>query len=408
MKVSQIYQIVNSMSEEYLGKSDIVTEDLTGITDFGDQIQNLNLLDKYVKSLIDHIGKVVFVDRPYQGSVPSVLMDGWEYGAIMEKIAMDEFPEATENDTWNLVDGKSYDPNVFTQPKASAKFFNKRSTFEIPMSLAEKQVKSAFSNAQQLNSFFSMINTAIETSMTVKLDSLVMATINSMTAATLHDYSATGAFNGAGNNRAVNLLYLYNTKFSKTLTAYQCVQDAEFLRWASFYMGIYVKRLSKLSTLFNVGGTEKFTAGDRLHIVLLDEFVKASEAYLQSDTYHDNFVKLPNAETVPYWQGTGEEYGFDSTSAINVKYQPATNEATSTPAAVQVSADGILGVMFDRDALGVSNLDRRVTSNFNPRGEFFNNWYKFDAGYFNDLNENFIVFYVADEPSQPVTPPVQG
>lgn len=390
MKVSQIFTIVNAMSEEYLGKTDVVQEDLTGIVEFGDEIQNLNLLDHYVKSLIDHIGKVVFVDRPYQGSVPSVLMDGWEYGAIMEKIAMDEYPKAQENDTWNLQNGKSYDPNVFNQPKASAKFFNKRSTFEIPISLAEKQVKSAFSNAQQLNSFFSMINTAIETSMTIKLDSLVMSTINSMSAATIHNAA------GAQTTRAVNLLALYNTRFTKTLTAAQAVQDAEFLRWASFYMGIYVKRMSKLSTLFNVGGKERFTAGDRLHIVLLDEFVKASEAYLQSDTYHDNFVKLPNAETVPYWQGSGTGYDFESTSTINVQYQPSQGDAAVAPSPVEVEQSGILGVMFDRDALGVSNLDRRTTSNFNPRGEFFNNWYKFDAGYFNDLNENFVVFYVAD------------
>lgn len=390
MKVSQIYEIVNSMSQEYLGKTDIVNEDLTGIVDFGDQIQNLGLLDNYVKSLIDHIGKVVFVDRPYQGSVPSVLMDGWEYGAIMEKIAMDEYPKAQENDTWNLQNGKSYDPNVFNQPKASAKFFNKRSTFEIPISLAEKQVKSAFSNAQQLNSFFSMINTAIETSMTIKLDSLVMSTINSMSAATIKDSESTPT------PRAVNLLTLYNTHFSQTLTAAQAIQDPAFLRWASFYMGIYVKRLSKLSTLFNVGGKERFTSADRLHIVLLDEFVKASEAYLQSDTYHENFVKLPNAETVPYWQGSGTDYDFESTSAINVKYQPSQDSAGSPPAAVTVEQSGILGVMFDRDALGVSNLDRRTTTNYNPRGEFFNNWYKFDAGYFNDLNENFVVFYVED------------
>lgn len=390
MKVSQIYEIVNAMSQEYLGKTDIVNEDLTGIVDFGDQIRNLGLLDSYVKSLIDHIGKVVFVDRPYQGSVPSVLMDGWEYGAIMEKIAMDEYPKAQENDTWNLQNGKSYDPNVFNQPKASAKFFNKRSTFEIPISLAEKQVKSAFSNPQQLNSFFSMINTAIETSMTIKLDSLVMSTINSMSAATIKNAESNPT------PRAVNLLTLYNTRFTQTLTAAQAIQDPAFLRWASFYMGIYVKRLSKLSTLFNVGGKERFTSADRLHIVLLDEFVKASEAYLQSDTYHENFVKLPNAETVPYWQGSGTAYDFESTSSINVKYQPSQDSAGSPPAAVTVAQSGILGVMFDRDALGVSNLDRRTTTNYNPRGEFFNNWYKFDAGYFNDLNENFVVFYVAD------------
>ena len=76
-------------------------------------------------------------------------------------------------------------------------------------------------------------------------------------------------------------------------------------------------------------------------------------------------------------------------SAINVK----------TAGGKDVQAGGILAVMFDRDALGVTNLDRRVTTAYNPRGEFFTNFYKFDAGYFNDLNENFVVFYVKDAPA---------
>lgn len=375
MKVEQIYSLANDITKEVLGKEDLVQQDLSNVVELGEEVINTGNLDNYVKKLIDHIGKVVFVDRPYAGSAPSVLMDGWEYGSILEKVTMDAYPEAEENDTWKLEDGKSYDPNVFTAPKVSAKFFNKRSTFDIPMSFAEKQVKSAFSSAQQMNSFFSMIQVAIENSMTVKLDGLVMSTINNMTAQTIND---------GNTNRAVNLLTMYNSRFTKTLTAAQAITDPEFIRWASFIMGLYANRMSKLSTLFNIGGKERFTAPDRLHIVLLDEFAKSADAYLQSDTYHEQFTALPNAETVPYWQGSGTDYDFESTSAINVKHD-----------SVEIDQSGILGVMFDRDALGVSNLDRRVTSNYNARGEFFNNWYKFDAGYYNDLNENFVVFYVA-------------
>ena len=124
---------------------------------------------------------------------------------------------------------------------------------------------------------------------------------------------------------------------------------------------------------------------DYLHVGLLSDFAKAADAYLQSDTYHNEFTKLPNAETVPYWQASGTSYDFDSVSKIDVK--TASNNT--------VSQTGILGVMFDRDALGVTNLDRRVTTNYNPKAEFYSNWYKFDAGYFNDLSENFVVFFVA-------------
>ena len=385
MNVEQIYSLANDIGEQVLGQENVVLEDLSNVVDFGEQVINSNNLDNYVRSLIDHIGKVIFVDRPYSGGVPSVLMDGWEYGSILEKVTMDSYPVATANDTWQLQDGQSYDPNVFTAPEVSAKFFNKLNTFEIPMSFAERQVKSSFSSAGQMNSFFSMIQSAIENSMTIRIDGLVMATIGNMIAATIQNHlDESGALiTDAGNMTAVNLLALYNDKFSKTLTKAAAITDPDFIRWAAFYMNLYAGRLSKLSTLFNIGGKERFTSPDKLHIVLLDEFKQSADVYLQSDVWHNELTKLPTAETVPYWQGSGTDYGFASTSAINIKYGQDTT-----------AVDGILGVMFDRDALGVCNKDRRVTSNYNPKGEFYNNWYKFDCGYFNDQNENFVVFYV--------------
>lgn len=385
MKVEQIFTLCNQISGEVLGKTDLMQADLSNVVAYGEEIIGANALDNYVKSLIDHIGKMVFVDRVYAGSAPSVLMDGWEFGSVLEKVTMSKTPEAQANASWNLQNGQRYETDIFTAPEVSAKFYNGMSTFEIPMSFAEKQAKSAFSSAQQLNAFFSMIQTAIENSMTIKTDQLIMDTINSMTAETLVDYNAEGDYSGVGNTRAINLLKLYNDRFGEQLTADKCISDGGFIKWASFMIGLYSGRMTKLSTLFNIGGMERFTTADRLHLVMLDEFSKAADVYLQSDTFHEQYTALPNAETVPFWQGSGTAYDFASTSAINVK----TNGH-------EVVADGILAVMFDREALGVSNLDKRVTSQYNARGEFYNNWYKFDAGYFNDLNENFVVFYVAD------------
>ena len=372
MKVEQIYKLTNDIAKEVLGDSAVVNEDLSNVVELGDTIVNMASLDKYVKSLIDHIGKVIFVDRPYRGSAPSVLMDSWEYGSILEKITMDSYPEANQNDTWELQDGHSYDPNIFTSPKVSAKFYNNKNTFEIPMSFAERQVKSAFDSVSQLNSFFSMIESGIENSMTIRIDGLVMRCINNMMAQVINDNNA---------NRVIHLVTLYNTQFGQNLTSDKALTTPEFVRWAAFYMGLYESRLTKLSTLFNVGGKERFTPNDRLHVIMLDEFAQAANVYLQSDVYHNEFTKLPNAETVPYWQGSGTTYALSDTSSINVTYDGTT-----------VSENYIIATMFDRDALGVTCLDRRVTSNYNPRGEFYNNWYKFDAGYFNDLNENFVVF----------------
>lgn len=383
MTVAQIYDIINPITKEILGETAVVNEDLSNIVDIGKEIFDATDVDNYVKSLVNHIGRVIFVNRPYSGGAPSVLMDGWEYGSVLEKISA-ELPEATENESWELTDGASYDPNIFYKPKVSAKFFNKRVTFEIPMSFTERQVKESFSNASQLNGFYSMLYNAVDKSMTIKIDSLVMRTINNMIAETLHDFNNDGDYTGTGI-RAVNLLKLYNDDKGTKLTSEKSIKDPDFIRFASYIMGLYMERLSKISSLFNIGGKDRFTPRDLLHVILLSDFAKASDSFSMSSTFHNEFVALPKGEIVPYWQGSGNDYSFSSVSSINVK----------TASGDTVNASGILGVMFDRDALGVTNLERRVTTNYNPKAEFFSNWYKFDAGYFNDMNENFVLFYVA-------------
>ena len=376
MDVKQIAEIMNSVTSEVLGKTALVTEDLSNIVDVGTEIFDTNNVDNYVKSLIDHIGRVVFVNRPYRGNVPSIMKDAWEYGSILEKITMDKLPEAVENESWDLTDGKTYDPNVFHKPQVSAKFFNKRVTFEIDMSITERQVKESFSSPEQLNGFLSMIYNAIDKSMTVKLDSLVMRTIDMLIGQTIH------AEGEGGDVKVVHLLDVYKERFGTELTKENSLTDPNFIKFAVLMMGLYIDRLGTISTLFNVGGKDRFTPKDMLNVVMLSEFKQSANVYLQSDTFHNEFTTLPNAETVPYWQGSGKDYGFDSTSAIDIALGSDTN----------VTKSGILAVMFDRDACGVTNLNRRVTTQYNPKGEFFNNFYKFDAGYFIDLNENAVVF----------------
>ena len=389
MEVKQIFTLMNSVSQEVLGKTDLVKEDLTGIVDMGTEVFNQNAIDNYVKSLVNHIGKVVFVNRPYSGKVPSVLMDAWEFGSVMEKISAD-IPQAEENDTWNLADGQEYKQDVFHKPTVTAKFFNSKVTFEVPVSITERQVKESFSSAAQLNGFLSMIYNAVDKSMTIKTDALIMRTINNMVAETLDaDKTAFGGatvdYSSASTVRCVNLLKLYNTAKGAKLTAATAILDPDFIRYAAYQMGLYADRLGSISTLFNVGGKERFTPKDALHTVLLSDFAKAAQAYLYADTYHNEQVLLPKAETVPSWQATGTDYAFANVSKIDVK----------SASGAAISVGGVLGVMFDRDALGVTNSDKRVTTNYNAKAEFFNNYYKFDAAYFNDTNENFVVFFIA-------------
>ena len=382
MKVTQLKDIVNSATSEVLGKTDVVNDDLSNLVDVGNEIFDTDNVDNYVKKLIDRIGKVIFVNRLYAGGVPSVLMDSWEYGSVVEKISAD-MPEADENDSWNLQDGQTYSQDTFYQPKVSAKFFNSKVTFDVKLSFTTEQVKESFSNVNELNGFISMLETGVKNSMTVKLDGLIMRTINNMTGQIL---------NSANGLQKVNLLTEYNAVSGQTLTADKALMDKDFLKFASLTIKKYQARITKMSTLFNAGGKARFTTTDNLHTVLLSDFADSAEVYLMSDTYHNDTVSLPNHETVPYWQGSGKSYAFNDISKIDVKI----DAGNKTPK--QVTQTGILGVMFDTNALGVSNLNQRTTTSYNARAEFYTNYYKMDAGYFNDLNENFVVFYIADQP----------
>lgn len=388
MEIKQVYEFVNIATEEALGIGDVVKEDLSNIVDIGEQIFNANAMDKYVKALVNRIGKTIFVNRVYQGSAPSVMMDGWEYGSVLQKVSA-ALPDARVNETWELEDGQSYDPHIFHKPKGVvAKFFNKYVTFEIDMSFTEEQLKMSFTNATEMNGFISMLYTNVDNSMTVKIDELIRRTINNMVAETIYDEYSDGDIDTNSGAKAINLLYLYNNTVNKEntpLTVEKAITDPAFIRFAALKIKLTHDRMRTMSTVFNVGEQPRFTPTDLSHIVLLSDFANSADIYLQSDTFHNELTKLPTAETVPYWQGSGTDYSFDEVSKIDVR----------TASGHDITATGVIGVMYDRWALGVSNVQKKVTSQYTPNAEFFTNFYKYKAGYFNDLNENFVVFFIA-------------
>lgn len=380
MKITQIKDLVNSSLKEVDGTSILLKEDLSNVVDVGKDILDKDDIDNFVKKLVDRVGKTVFNNRVYQGSAPSVLMDAWEYGSVVEKVDAD-MPNVEENDSWNLQDGKSYDQDIFYQPKVSAKFFNSKVTFDIPMSFTKMQVKSAFNSANELNSFISMLMTKVQNAMTVHLDGLIMKTINNFTAQVI---------NSNKGLQVVNLLKGYNDQTGQTLTSAKALTDPNFIKYANLMINTYRSRISQMSTLFNVGGVHKFTPRENQHLVILSDLASASKVYLESDTYNQQNVQLgSNYDTVPYWQGSGTSYAFTDTSSIDV----AIKDGASTK---EVKKSGILGVLFDTSALGVSCQNPRTTTAVNARAEFYTNFNKYDAMYYNDLNENFVVFMVED------------
>ena len=380
MKFKQVATLVNGATQQVLGESAVTTEDLSNVVSIGEQIANANLYDSFVGALLNRIAKSIFSMRAYTGRAPSVLMDSWEFGSIVQKVHM-KLPDAEDNESWQLVDGATYEENQFYKPQVSVKIWNHKTTFEIPLSIAEEQLKQSFLSANEMARFVAMLYQAVENSLTLKFDALIMRTINNFIGATIND-NATGT-------RVVKLLTEYNMIYGTALTQANAIYDKGFLRYTAFRMKQVATRLSVYSTLFNIGGTEKHTPRDMLKIVMLDVLDAGVTTFLQSDTFHEELVKLPVADVVPFWQGSGTSYALADCSSIDV--QVLDNSGTKQ----SVTGSYIIGVMFDRDALGVTGYNRRTPSKYVAKAEFYNYWYKEDAGYFNDYNENFVVFQIA-------------
>ena len=384
MKIKQVYEIVNDAQKEVLGTESVLQEDLSDVVSIGESIANANLYDKYVGALLNRIAKNIFSIRAYSGRAPKVLMDSWEFGSIVQKVHV-ALPDAEENESYELVDGATYNQDQFYKPSVSVKIWNQKTTFEIPLSIAEIQLKQSFNGAEEMARFISMLYLAVENSLTLKFDALIMRTINNFIGATIHD--------NAVGTRVVKLLTEYNTIHGLTgadaLTQAKALYDKEFLRFCAYRIKQVATRMSNYSTLFNIGGTEKHTPRDMLHIVMLDYLDAGVSAFLQSDTFHEELVKLPDADVISCWQGTGTSFALTDTSKVYVQVL----DKTGTKRSVQQSY--VVCAMFDRDALGVTAMNKRVKGHVNDKAEFYNYWYKEDAGFFNDYNENFVVFIVA-------------
>lgn len=391
MKTVQIATILNNtINQEQIGESAVVQEDLSNLVDVGKAVldytgvSNTNY-DNFIRSLIDQVGKVTFVDRVYTSKAPAIVKDSWEYGSILMKVRA-ELPDAKENETWNLADkanGSSVDPFVITKPEVEAKFFNSKTTFEIPITIAEVQLKEAFRSAAEMNRFIAMIQNRIALKATLSTDAMIQRTINNLMAQKI----------GSDNN-VVNLLADYNATLpagATALTAAEAYQDRDFLKFATKTILMYKKFLANASMLYNNAGYVTFTPEQNLKFITLTDFAKSMEVYLLSDTYHNEFVKLAGYSEVPYWQGSGN--GTDNTVEERSKLTVKTLlDGTSTA----VAQDGVVAVMFDDQAAAVCNENSRVTSIYNPKGEYWNYFYKYDCSYMNDVAENCVVFVIAD------------
>lgn len=398
MKINQISELLNTVTKEDLGLTAVVNENLEGIVDYGREVFDVASItyDKFCNALVDRIAKMIFVARKFAGNTMALYRSNFEYGAIVSKVTVNSLPEAQENETWNLEDGASYDPYVFKKPDVSVKMFDQKVTFEIQLTITDIQVRSAFTGPDQVNSFVSMLWTAVSNSLAVKMENLASKTITSFVLETLASEFPSVSDNDYSNStgvKAINLLKLYNTDYGLTgndaLTKDNCLLSPSFVRYCSLVISKTMARMEKISCLFNIGAKPRFTPKDKQHLVVLSDLASSSKVMLESDTYHNELVSLgDNYVEVPYWQGSGTTYSLSSVANIHGEIKVGDSNK-------EISISNVLAVAFDHDSCGIFMDHHRINSIYNPKGEYSNYFDKTEVMCYRDGNENFIVFFAA-------------
>lgn len=359
----------------------IVKEDLSNILDIGTRIYDAGWVDNFVKAMIDRIGRMVFVNRRTRGFAPNLQRDGWEFGSVMSKSRTKRF-EAKPNPSWQLQKGQTVNQYQFEPPTVKTKYYNIKVAWQIECSFAEMQVREAFTSAGEMNRFFSMIESAIQQSLDDQMDLLTMRAVNGFVAEKLDR-----------NSGIIDLLTPYNTAESASLTLDSMTQSNGWCTWAAYQILLAKQRIKARTSVFNANdeaGYDTATPPEYLRFCLHGDVAEALNVYLNAVTYHNDFDDIGSYDIIPMWQTAGTNWQRAATTRINIDL-PSNIERKAADAK-SVDRIGILGVMFDTDAIVINNEKQRVTSSYNANGEYYNNFYKVETNIIIDLEENGIVF----------------
>lgn len=382
--VKQISNILNDAVKDALGKNaSLANLDSSDIVSMGKAISAYNAFEPFYKSLTNRLVKTVYFVRTYSSNTRHILRDEHEYGAFIQKVYY-ELPEAKDNPTWNIPDsGGNYHQaspfDVEDTIAVSAITFGGKGTWTIELIRPVEQIKTAFLDEPSMMAFIDGLYVTVENAFKLQEERLVALAANTAIA---------DALNSTNKAQARNLLAEYNTKHSSSLTAVAALEDASFLKFASMEIKRVIDNMSVMSSVYNKEHYHTFTSSENLVVEMLSHFVSASEMYLQADTFHNDLVGLPNFESIPYWQGSGETFDFAHASAINIIH-------SDINAGAATEQSGIICFVHDIENVAAYFGNRRSWEMNNPRSEVMIHGEKADKGFAIDGHANAVVFYIA-------------
>lgn len=398
MIYKHIAEVVNDTYDDILGKERFdaegnplepfqLADDLSNVVEVGKKIAEVTAdnYDTYVKKLIDRIGRVMFRANKIGLKHLPLYKDSWEYGSIAQKIRV-EVPKSIEDNTFDLAGYTGEDVFTLSLPTASQKFFNNSTTFSTKISLPKVQAKSAFTSQNQLSQFVALIENTIKQNLAIKLLGLEYKTVVNLIAE---------KFKEGNKNCLVNLYAEYvDETGDKSVPVSQFLTNEKCLRFSNKKINMCRDLLEKPSVIYNSAGYTNVSQLDEQQLLLITDYERALGTYLYSVNRHNEFVKLENFATVPYWQNGGDDDSYDYRSTIYAIPASEGNVPSGEDTRVKIYQDNVLGVLYDYRAAAVNCAHSDVESINVPDVRMMNYWYFNDANYCTDIDENILVFYL--------------
>lgn len=366
MNTEQIYSVVNGAAQQALGQAAIAAIDTASFVSLGNTVLSSQTnTEAFMNALCQRIGKTIISFREYRNKFRDMVLDDFEYGAILQKLKV-SMPTAEEDESYNLTDGQSVDQYKVAKPVVDQKLFVTRSPYQFRITIQEEHLKEAFLSESAMGGFLASVYGEVKNAIEFALENLGRACFANYVAevgGTAREIKLVTEYNGLGGN----------------VTAANALTNKDFLNFAFRRINEYIDYFQEMSTLYNDGSETRHTPIEYLRIKLLSPFIRAAQTVTQYAAFNENLVNPDKVyEKVTYWQSA------QNRSQIIV--QRASDDEVTT-------VSNIIGIMHDKDALGIYQQTERVANSpFNASGLYFNVFYHERQLWFNDLSENFVIF----------------
>ena len=332
--------------------------------------------DSVMEAISNVIGRTIFSIRPYSAKMTGLMMDTFRWGAMMRKLSIadsdwEDDPAYAWPALWDSGqtppsgDGQAIDPWTIKKPNILQTNFYGASVYFDEMTIFEDQIETAFKGPDELGSFLSLIMTNLSNRLELSNEGLRRGLVA----------NAIGAILDEGQtDRVVHLLTEYNTLTGLTLTAqtvYQPVNFGPFMKWVYSRVENISGLMTEMSTAFQTVITNKpvlrHTPTQDQRVYLFAPSRQQFDARVLADTYHDSYLTTADVETVNYWQS------IKTPDSIDITPSYVDNSGVLVTPGSAVTQDGVLGIIFDRDMMGMTLLDQRVLSTpLNTKGLYRN------------------------------------